>query len=295
MNYTKIKITSTSDKEDRIIGILYELDMNNFVCDNHAEEFEKKIWTDDSDIARTKDDKLEIEIYFNEEESNKIMLLRESLKELKDIQLEQEIMEDVDWENDWKKFYRVLRYDDDIVVYPSWENYEAKQNEIAIRLNAGMAFGNGDHETTTMCIGLLKKYMKNGDKVIDVGTGTGILSILASKLGASEVLATEVDENLIEPLIENLRINNVENVKVECADLLYKYAGLNADLMVANIITEVAKELIKDIRDNLKPDGILIISAISNEKLDSMIEALVKFKIVEIKKLGDWNTIVIKL
>lgn len=204
-------------------------------------------------------------------------------------------MDEEDWSTSWKRYYKPLRLTDRLVVKPSWENYDNKDDEIIIEMDPGMAFGTGTHETTKMCATLLNKYIKSGDGVIDVGCGTGILSIIASKLGASEVTAVDVDEVAVRVAKENFTINKVDNVHV-FKGVLDDIAKQKKDVVVANIIANVIIDISSSIPYYLKKDGLFIASGIIHERKQEVLDEYLKrgFKCEEIIELGEWVAIVLR-
>lgn len=203
---------------------------------------------------------------------------------------------DEDWANAWRKYYKPFRISERIVVKPSWEDYEAGGRDIVIELDPGMAFGTGTHETTKMCAALVDKYVKKDDVVMDIGCGTGILSIVAAKLGASEVVAVDVDEVAVKVTKENCRVNGTDGVVNAFKGTIRDIKGVKADLIVANIIADVIIDMAKDLSKYLKADGIFITSGIIKERKQQVIEEYQKngFYLVESIETGEWVAIVFK-
>jgi len=204
-------------------------------------------------------------------------------------------MDEEDWSTSWKKYYKPFHLTDRLVVKPSWENYDNKNGEIIIEMNPGMAFGTGTHETTKMCAVLLDKYVKNGHKVIDVGCGTGILSIIASKLGAAEITAVDIDEVAVKVTKENLEINKVDNVCV-FKGVLDDIEKEKRDIVVANIIANVIIDISSSVPYYLKKDGLFIASGIIKERKQEVVDEYLKrgFECEEIIELGEWVAIVLR-
>lgn len=184
-----------------------------------------------------------------------------------------------------------------IVVKPTWEDYKRENGELIIELDPGMAFGTGTHETTSMCIRELEKYVNADSKVFDIGCGSGILAIAAAKLGAKEVLAVDLDEVAVKVSKENVEENNVsDSVEVRHGNLMDVVKD-RADVVVANIIADIIKILAKDVHNFMKKDAVFISSGIILDKVDEVKESLIEngFEIIDIKKLGEWSAIVSKL
>ncbi len=179
------------------------------------------------------------------------------------------------------------------MIKPTWEEYEAGEKDIVIQIDPGMAFGTGTHETTSGCIQLLEKYMKPGDKVLDVGCGSGILSIAAALLGSKDVLAIDIDPVAVEVTDENLRLNNVtEQVQARYGDLT-KGVSYKADVVVANLMADLVMMLSQDVAKHLEDGGIYISSGIIDFKEEEVCNTLENcgFEIIEILKKGEWRTI----
>ena len=163
-------------------------------------------------------------------------------------------------------------------------------------IDPGMAFGTGDHETTRMCVQALDKYVKADTTVFDIGTGSGILALVASKLGAKHVVGVDLDPVAVDSAKENISFNNVDNIEVLYGNLLDVVDG-KADIVVANIIAEIICILVDDVKKALNKDGIFITSGIIHERRQMVIDKLEQegFEVMEVNKDGEWNCIVAKL
>jgi ribosomal protein L11 methyltransferase len=194
-----------------------------------------------------------------------------------------------DWSNAWKKYYKPFKIGQHIVIKPSWEEYNQDPEDIIIELDPGMAFGTGTHETTRMCIELLEEYIKDGSLVFDIGCGSGILSIVSSKLGAEKVIGVDIDEVAVKASRENAEISRVKNVEIKQGNLADVLAG-KADLVVANIIADVIINLSKVIPDYLNSQGTFICSGIISDRLPDVKKALIEngFNIIKVKEMGEW-------
>ena len=202
-----------------------------------------------------------------------------------------------DWANEWKKYYKPTKIGDKLVVKPTWEDYIVQDGDLVIELDPGMAFGTGTHETTTMCMRELEKYVTEDSKVFDIGCGSGILAIAAAKLGAKDVIAVDLDEVAVKVAKENVNHNHVQDsVKVLHGNLI-DVVSEKADVVVANIIADIIKVLAKDVHSCMKEDAVFISSGIIHAKVDEVKESLIEngFEIIEVKTLGEWNAIVAKL
>lgn len=169
-----------------------------------------------------------------------------------------------DWAEGWKKYYQTLHLTDRLVINPSWLDYQPADGEIVIKLDPGSAFGTGTHETTALCAELLDELVQPGDTVLDLGTGSGILAIIAGKIGAGQVEAIDIDQLAVDVAAVNCQDNGIS---VDCHQGEIQDARLaNYDLIVANIIADVIAGIAADIPGRLAPDGLFIASGIINEK-----------------------------
>ena len=180
---------------------------------------------------------------------------------------------DEDWSDTWKQYFHTEKPGDRIVIKPSWEQYEPKDDEIVVELDPGAAFGTGTHATTSMCICELEKLVQPGMKVFDVGTGSGILSIIAAKLGAKDIQAVDYDDSVLKIVQENLEENHVEDlISVAQSDLMQNVHG-KANLVIANIVADIIIRLFDQLDDHLEEDGTLLTSGIIEDRIDDVINA----------------------
>ncbi|WP_163653055.1 50S ribosomal protein L11 methyltransferase [Listeria sp. PSOL-1] len=197
---------------------------------------------------------------------------------------------DEEWATAWKKYYHPVQISEQITVVPTWEDYVAQEGELIIELDPGMAFGTGTHPTTQLCMRALEKYVQADDFIIDVGTGSGVLSILSVKLGAKSVLALDLDEVAVRAASENIKQNHVaKKIELKQNDLL-KGIDQKADIIVANILAEVILLFPNDVYHTLKPGALFIASGIILEKAKAVSEVLSKAGLTVIKQeqQGDW-------
>ena len=207
---------------------------------------------------------------------------------------------DEEWKDRWKEFLKPAALGYSFVATPPWidmSEYDCEfDDREVIRINPGMAFGTGLHETTSLSADFLETYIHEGDKVLDVGCGTGILSILASKLGASEVLGIDIDDEAVAASIENNEANDVHNVVIKKADLT-EGVDFKADIVVANLLTNLVVRLTGDIRNHLDSGGRYIMSGILTTQQDKVIAALKEngFEMLAVAQLGEWCAIAAEL
>lgn len=198
---------------------------------------------------------------------------------------------DEEWKDKWKAYFKPTAITDRIVVCPSWESYDKKKDsEIVISIDPGMAFGTGTHETTSLTVMLMEKYLTPEDSLLDVGCGSGILSIIAAKLGAGRILGIDIDEEAIAASRENATKNDLgENLTFQIGDLT-KGVDFKADVVVANLLTNLVLQLSPDIPSHLIQGGYYITSGILIEQKFSVMEALEElgFTVLETAEKGEW-------
>ncbi|WP_059052115.1 50S ribosomal protein L11 methyltransferase [Paenibacillus senegalimassiliensis] len=205
-----------------------------------------------------------------------------------------------DWANNWKQYFKPLRVSERLTIKPTWEDYTPEAGEQIIELDPGMAFGTGAHPTTSLCLRTLESVIREGDEVIDVGTGSGILAIGACRLGASRVLALDLDPVAVSSATENTRLNKLEeHIQVVESDLLSVIKGegsasvtvqLPVRVVVANILAEIILLFIDDVYQALTPGGYYIASGIYKNKEQAVEEALIAagFELEQTAREEDW-------
>ena len=203
-----------------------------------------------------------------------------------------------DYQNSWKKYLFPEKVSEKFVVKPTWREYTPGADELIIELDPGRAFGTGSHPTTSLCLKLMEENISEGDSVIDVGTGSGILMIAADRLGASEIYGTDIDELAVESAKENLELNKIseEKAKVYKGDLISVVENKKFDVVVANILADVLLILLHDISKVVKPNGKIIFSGIIEDKCELLkreVESL-GFTVEEIKADKEWRAMLIK-
>lgn len=198
-----------------------------------------------------------------------------------------------DWAENWKKYYKPFRVGRHLVVRPVWEKYEPQAGDKIISIDPGMAFGNGTHETTSMCLGLVEDYIKPGDTVLDVGTGSGILAIASVLMGAQSALGIDLDPVAVRVANENIERNGLSGrVHAQVGDLV-KGIDTQADVVFANIIADAVILLSRAVRAHMKPGGVFICSGIILEREQDVLDALAEagFNVDRIEHRGEWSAI----
>ena len=209
--------------------------------------------------------------------------------------IETTTIKDSDWENSWKDYFDILNIGEKFVIVPTWREYENEENKYVINIDPGMAFGTGGHETTSLCIKNLEKYVKSHDNIIDVGCGSGILSIAASYLTDGEIKAVDLDKLAVDVSRENFALNNLENrIVVEEASLLTKETK-KYNVIVANILAHIIELMLDDAYNLLEDGGYYITSGIIKDKKDELLEKMLErgFKLVEETSDNEWYSFVV--
>lgn len=301
-NYFELRLKINPDMEDLISEIFFD----NFDCEGVvlAEETYKdlemvsttegtlKIFLKDDDSITFEDMKYDVE--------NVLDLYREEFlsrgltdEELGSWDFELEEKKSEDWSQKWKEKWDVTHVTDKIAVVPDWIDYVPKKGEVIIKLEPGCAFGTGTHQTTQLCMKALEKYMKPNDKVADIGMGSGILSILAKKLGASYVYGCDTDDTVIEVAKENAKKNGVDAIfELGTADKVNE----KFDFVCANILHFVLAEIMGDLKNLMKKGAIMSLSGILDEKKQMVIDAYEKenLELVEEIHQDQWTSFVVK-
>ena len=205
-------------------------------------------------------------------------------------------LQDEDWSDTWKQYFHTEKPGERVVIKPTWEEYEPKDDEVVIELDPGAAFGTGTHATTSMCIRQLEKLVKPGMTVFDVGTGSGILSIISAKLGAINIQAVDYDDSVLKIVEENLEQNNVQDIiSVAQSDLMQNVHG-KAELVIANIIADIIIRLFDQLDEHLEQGGTLLTSGIIEDRIEDVLAAAEKhgYGVVERLENKGWACITFK-
>ncbi|SET26679.1 ribosomal protein L11 methyltransferase [[Clostridium] aminophilum] len=320
MKWKKYTLTTTTAAEDLVSATLDDIGIEGVMIEDNiplTDEETKGMFIDilpelppDEGVSR-------ISFYLDDDENADAMLqkAKEALAELAQFTdlgactIEESETEDKDWINNWKQYFKPFTVDN-ILIKPTWEPVpEEHKDKLMIQIDPGTAFGTGLHETTQLCIRQLEKYIKGGEQILDVGTGSGILGIAALKLGAGYVFGTDLDENAIDAVAENLASNDIardkfdvlqgnllsggpDNQTEEETRAVQEKVGFEKyDIVTANILAPVIIGLVPEIPQHLKKGGVFITSGIINTKEEDVVAAFQaepSLKIVEINHQGEW-------
>ncbi|OPJ55607.1 50S ribosomal protein L11 methyltransferase [Alkalithermobacter paradoxus] len=308
MKWIEITVRTTTEATEAITNILYESGVGGVVIEDPKDFlFQEKKDTDwdyiEEEVFNTGYEGSIIKAYLSEEKNviAEVEMIREKIKLLPSYGLDigegsVEItqVDEEDWANAWKQYYKPTKVSNKIVIKPTWEEYINKDDEMVIELDPGMAFGTGTHETTRMCIEELENQVDESKVVFDIGCGSGILSIAAAKLGASKVIGVDLDPVAVKVSKENVKVNEVENIVDVRHGNLMDVITEKADVIVANIIADIIIILSDEIANFLVDKGIFISSGIILSKIEDVKAALEKngFEVLDVKTMGEWAAIV---
>ena len=313
MRWKKFIIETTKDKEDLISGALIEVGITNIEIEDKSQITKEEKEAMHIDILPELEDDGKARIFFYEdmdtsplEESVMLEQVRQAIKELGefvdlgDVVIKEEITDEKDWINKWKEYFKPFEIDG-ILIKPSWENVDnINDYQIAVELDPGTAFGTGLHETTRLCIRQLKKYVNEDSVVLDVGCGSGILTIIAKKLGANYCFGIDIDKEAVEASKENALKNGIKDIEWLDGDMItgkttQQIVGHDKyNIVVANILAEVIIPLQEMIYKHMVDGGIFIMSGIINTKEETVCKAIKDnphFELVEVTKDGEWVSV----
>ena len=311
MKWDKYTVKTVTSAEDVLSAVFAELGVEGVQIEDKiplSEEEKQKMYIDILPELPEDDGVAYVSFFLEAGKDHKELLHNikeemESLREFMDIgegTIEETTTEDIDWMNNWKEFFKPFVVDD-IYIKPSWEETgEEVKGKMLIEIDPGTAFGTGKHETTRLCIRQLKKYVSEGCKVLDIGCGSGILSIVAARLGAADILGLDVDPEAVKVSWENIEINHISREQCQFVagniieeESIQQLAGENADVVTANILADIIIPLAPVAAARLKNGGIFISSGILYTKEEAVTEAIKRagMKLAEVTRDGDWVSI----
>lgn len=319
MNWHQVSIYTTPAGIDPICGRLMNLNINGFEIEDKDDfndflENNRQYWDYvDEELYAQKQGETKVKIYIsdNEEGAKLLEAVRSEigvLKSMKDesfgrLDIEIDDIREEDWEENWKQYFHPIPVGDRLIIKPQWEKIENTEGKIIFNIDPGMTFGSGQHETTRLCVSQLDSRIKTGMKVLDLGCGSGILSIISLMIGAKEAYAIDIDPNCKKIAYSNAALNNIgkDVYTVEDGNILSdnalkdKIANMgDFDIVVANIVADVIIPLSDDVRRYMKKGGTFICCGIIEPRLPEVLAALEKngFKVIEQKNENDWYCIV---
>ena len=304
MNWIKVKIdyfsNTLEETKSKLINMFEEIGIKqieviDYFSDNSLDyniNFKKQseIWSIIGYIVNNRFSKL------------KLNIISDKLKEfsLDDEEFMYEIYtsecSDDDWKDEWKKYFHTVNITDNIIIKPSWDDYEASEGATVIEIDPGMAFGTGTHETTALCVEFLEKYVPEKKKLLDIGCGSGILMLIGKILGVEKVVGIDIDSNVKDVVIENFEKNNIkDNYEIIIGDLV-EDINEKYDLVVSNILVDVLTELLENIEKTLEKGATIIFSGIIKDKEEEFLRKTKEHNLVEIDRneKNNWVSLVFK-
>jgi ribosomal protein L11 methyltransferase len=300
--WTQIKVTVPLEQRDATADVMSMIS-NYLQIEDYSDIDLKTCYGDLIDESILNADKTiaSVSVYLPVERDIRedVEFLREMLKkdgivgEIKMIGLNEE-----DWANAWKAYYKPIKIGSKIVIVPAWEKYQAEEHELVVRMDPGMAFGTGTHETTRLVMKIMQDVVRGGERVLDVGCGSGILAITASKLGAKSCNAYDIDPVAVKVAKENAKIAGCDNITVGTSDLLAGVERIHGgyELCVANIVADIIIRMLPDVHAYLSPSAPIILSGIVAEREDDIKNAAAKhgYSVVRIERENDWVAMMIR-
>jgi ribosomal protein L11 methyltransferase len=299
-NWTKLTATGKTADLDSLTSVMSMID-NGLMIEDFSDFSLNGMYGElvDESILNADKDTVKVSVFVPEERSlaECRSFITERLSVLSvSAEISVEGMREEDWAESWKQYYKPVHLGK-ITVVPAWEDYTPSDDEVIIKMDPGMAFGTGTHETTRLVIRLMQDEIFGGERVLDMGTGSGILSICAAKLGAKSCNAYDIDPVAVKVARENARDGGCDNITVGVSDLL-KGVDLSEgkyDICLANIVADIILRMLPDINNYVKPEGKIILSGIISPRADEIREAVKKYgyKIIKEETENDWLAMMI--
>ena len=295
--WTKLTVTAKTEDLDAVCGVMCLLD-NGLMIEDYSDFSFSNIYGElvDETILNADTDHVKVSMFVPEEKplSEYRSFILQGLREAGvEAEIATENLAEEDWAEGWKKYYKPIHIGR-LSVVPAWEPYQAKEGEVVVKMDPGMAFGTGTHETTHLVMGLLEQEIKGGERFLDVGCGSGILSICAAKLGASFCAAYDIDPVAVAVAKDNIASDGAENIICGVSDLL---SGVDTTapytFVVANIVADILLRMLPDLKDYIAPGAKVILSGIIRERAEEMEQALVNlgYTIIRTEYENDWTAI----
>ncbi len=280
-DWTQIRVTVPLEHLDELVAVMSMVN-NNLMIEDYSDIDLKTCYGDliDEKILQADKTIASVSVYVPADRPYgddlsfiRTQLAADGLSEVAKIEVDG--VHEEDWANAWRAYYKPLHIGERMVIVPAWEHYEPRPGEIVVTMDPGMAFGTGSHETTRLVIGLLVKYVRPGCRMLDVGCGSGILAICASKLGAGECRAYDIDPMAVRVANENIRESGQGNITCQVSDLLRQVDDSRPyDLITANIVADIIIRMSPDVGRLMHASSVLLVSGIISERAEDVVQAL---------------------
>ena len=319
MEWIEVFIAVSQEGLEPIAGLLYQCGLTGLMIHDETDfqeflENPNRDWDYVADELVEEQEALQTGITFflrnnlyGREQLAQIQGALESVKQserelnLGSLELTMKNVQEEDWANSWKKYFKPFPIGERLMIRPSWEELREDTDKVVLQIDPGHIFGTGTHETTQLCMELIEKYTENGQRVLDIGCGSGILSIAALLLGAEDADAVDIDPNAIQIAYENSDRNAIDRARyhvragniLEDAALHQAYSGKRYDMVVANIVADVIIALTKQVPDYIRDDGVFLASGIITERREDVLAALQAggFRVLDIVEKRGWVAI----
>lgn len=320
MNWKEVNIYTSTEGVDILCASLMDIGIKGFSV-RDSEDFKEFLENKDGkwdyiddDLMNLSDCETSVTVYIpdNSQGGEMMLSLSTMLKKMRDndennifgrLELETNNIREEDWANNWKQYFKPLKIGNKLLIKPSWEDYDNNDGRVVLEIDPASSFGTGQHNTTKLCLEILENVIKKGDRILDMGCGSGILSIGAMLLGADSATAVDIEQNAVDTAIKNAEKNNIPFVKYTayCGDViseekLDKKLGREYDIITANIVADVLIAMKDIFRDKIKDNGILIISGIISERKDEVIREVVSagFEVINTAESEGWAAVEMK-
>lgn len=321
MNWTKAEIYTSTEGIDILCASLLDIGIKGFAIKD-SEDFNEFLENKDGkwdyiddDLMGLKNCETSVTVYLpdNSQGAEMLISLKQLLARMKErdstgswgrLEFEIKSVKEEDWANNWKQYFKPLKVGEKLLVKPSWEEYDGNDNRTILEIDPASSFGTGQHNTTKLCLELLEKAVNGGERILDLGCGSGILSIGGILLGANEATAVDIEENAVTTALENAEKNNIskEEYHAYCGDIisdteLREKIGSGFDIITANIVADVLIAMSSLFSSFLKPESTLIISGIITERKSEVVDAVVKagFDVIEEAEGEGWAAVMMKM
>lgn len=321
MNWTEAEIYTSTEGIDILCASLLDIGIKGFAIKD-SEDFNEFLENKDGkwdyiddDLMGLKNCETSVTVYLpdNSQGAEMLISLKQLLNRMKErdssgswgrLEFEIKSVKEEDWANNWKQYFKPLKVGEKLLVKPSWEEYDGSDSRTILEIDPASSFGTGQHNTTKLCLLLLEKAVKGGERILDLGCGSGILSIGGILLGAKEATAVDIEENAVVTALENAVKNNIslEKYHAYCGDIisdtdLREKIGSGYEIITANIVADVLIAMSTLFRSFLKPESILIISGIITERKSEVVDAVFEagFELIEEAESDGWAAVMLKI